>query len=81
MSREKGGQKKAIGPGQKKKKANPTAVSLDRFYLFTEGTTKHRSALKIASAFFLHSFEFFSEKCNNPSKMMMSERVADTSRL
>lgn len=58
MIREKGGQKKAIGPGQKKE-ANPTAVSLDRLYLFTEGTTKHRSALKIASAFFLHSFEFF----------------------
>lgn len=57
------------------------AVSLVRFYLFTEGTTTHRSALKITSAFFLHSFEFFSEKCNNSSKMMMSERVADNSRL
>lgn len=73
--------RKRLDQDKKKKKANPTAVSLDRFYLFTEGTTKHRSALKITSAFFLHSFEFFSEKCNNPSKMMMSERVADTSRL
>lgn len=73
--------RKRLDQDKKKKKANPIAVSLDRFYLFTEGTTKHRSALKITSAFFLHSFEFFSEKCNNPSKMMMSERVADTSRL